>query len=290
MRILNEIAYAKELEKKGFIQKKYGFELKILAKYYYANGIIGDKLKEKLIEFCKLHISKYNEIKYMKMVKNACKYGEDYNLFVVKPVKITLTEFEKIQKLNDLKIEKIAFVLLVLANINKQSYSLYIKDKIKKIIKINAMKKKPQEWERLKKSFPHVHKGYYVNNGINEIFKLAKVYLNKKEKNAIMKKLIDEEFISMTYSCKYKLDYVFHQEEENAVIINNFDDFILEYDYLIGDNIGHCECCGKPFRIRSNKHKYCSKCAKKILQEQKNKWKRENWNGRKIENPPNTHG
>ena len=267
MRILNEIEYAKELEQKGFIQKKYGFELKILAKYYYSQGIGGDELKTKLIAFCNKYIPKYNEIKYMKMINNACRYGEDYSLFIVKPVRITPTEIEKIQKLNNLKVEKVAFVLLVLANINKQSYSLYIKDKINKIIKINNAKKKPQEWEILKKSFPHIHKGYYVNNGINEIFKLAKVCLNKKEKNAIMKKLIDEEFISMTYSCKYKLDYVFHQEEENAVIINSFDDFVLEYDYLIGDNIGHCAYCEKPFRIRSNKHKYCSKCAREVWNE-----------------------
>lgn len=288
MRILNEIEYAKELEDKGFIQRKYGFELKILAKYYCSIGIKDDELKKKLIEFCKLHIPKYNEIKYIKMVKNACRYGEDYSLFVVKPVRITLAEIEKIQKLNDLKVEKVAFVLLVLANINKQSYSQYIKDKIKKIIKLNSSRKKPIEWDKLKKNFPNVHKGYYVNNGINEIFKLAKVYLNKKEKNAVIKKLIDKEFISMTYSCKYKLDYIFHQEEENAVIINNFDDFVLEYDYLIGDNIGHCECCGKPFRIMSNKHKYCKECAREI-NIQKTIENRKNRKLFEIENPPNTH-
>lgn len=41
--------------------------------------------------------------------------------------------------------------------------------------------------------------------------------------------------------------------------------------------IKDCEECGVPIRISNNKNIYCQKCAKIVLQEQKNKWKREKW-------------
>lgn len=47
--------------------------------------------------------------------------------------------------------------------------------------------------------------------------------------------------------------------------------------------IKHCEVCGKLIKYKSKKTpKYCSKCAKEIQQEQKNKWKREKWHKEEI--------
>jgi len=42
-----------------------------------------------------------------------------------------------------------------------------------------------------------------------------------------------------------------------------------------------CECCGNLVEKKSKKPpKYCKNCAKQIRQQQKNKWKRDNWNTR----------
>jgi len=45
-----------------------------------------------------------------------------------------------------------------------------------------------------------------------------------------------------------------------------------------GESWIKCAGCQKWARQKSNKTKYCPKCAKEILQTQKNKWKREKWN------------
>jgi len=244
----------------GFIQKKYEYELKILSKYYFSQNIYENDLRNKVLEFCNKHMNDFNEVRYIKMIKRVCRYGENNSLFIVKPVRITQCEIDKIKTLNNLKIEKIAFVLLVLANINKQSYILYVRDKIKHIQKINNKK------NRLIK-VPNISLSYYINEKINSIFKLAKIYLKKDERNTILRILIEREFIIMTKKCKYKINFIKHNTEKNSVIIYNFDDFVLEYERIIGDNIGYCIECKKPIRIRGNNHKMCSDCWKKHRKE-----------------------
>lgn len=122
LKILDEVKYAEDMIFQGFIQKKYEYELKILSKYYFSQGLCGNILQNKIKEFCYNHIPDFNEVRYVNMIKRICRYGENNNLFIVQPVRITQSEINRIKTLNNLKIEKIAFVLLVLANINKQKY------------------------------------------------------------------------------------------------------------------------------------------------------------------------
>lgn len=44
-----------------------------------------------------------------------------------------------------------------------------------------------------------------------------------------------------------------------------------------------CDRCGKRVKVESNKGRYCKECSQSVLQEQKNRWKRDNWN-KKEEN------
>ena len=131
LRILNEIKYAENMVLQGFIHRKYGYELRVLSKYYFSQGFYGNTLIKKIKEFCHANIPDFNEVKYAEMIRKACMYGENNELFVVEPVRITQIEIDRIKSLNDLKVEKVAFVFLVLANISKQKYTLYLRDKIK---------------------------------------------------------------------------------------------------------------------------------------------------------------
>jgi len=266
LKIFNEIKYAENMIFQGFIQKKYEYELKILAKYYFSKGFCDDILRNKIKEFCYDHIPDFNEVKYVGMIKRAHKYGENNRLFVVKSVRITQDEIDKIRTLNNLKIEKIAFVFLVLANINKQKYTLYMGDKIKYIQKINKNKKNPLK-------LPNISLPYLLKEKINNIFTFAKVYLRKKDRNTILRALIEKEFIIMSDKCGYKINFIHHNTKNTSLIIENFDDFILEYERLIGDNIGYCIMCNKPIRITSGRRKYCNKCSKIV--------EKENWVNRK---------
>ena len=64
--------------------------------------------------------------------------------------------------------------------------------------------------------------------------------------------------------------------------INNFRDFFNFYLSEQGEQSINI-IFGIPIKQTSSNNKYCKICAKKIHQEQKNKWKREKWNrGRKA--------
>lgn len=283
----------------GFIQKKYGYELKILSKYLYAKyrenkdldkDKINEKLKQQLIDFCNSHIMGFNVVKNMRLIKNACNYGKSHRLFVVKPVRITQLEFERIKNLHDLTLEKIAFTILVLANIHKQKKNIELKDKIININNQNNVRRNPKSNKEIINDYPKPIKPYYTCDKINYIFKTAKIYLNKQDKNKIIKQLIDKEYIIMTKKCNYKLNYVHHNCNKNALVIDNFDNFILGYEMLIGDNIIKCDVCNKFVRKKSNNQKYCKECWQDIRKEQ-NKNNFNNWYAKQksnhLENPQN---
>lgn len=263
MKILNEKTYAEKMIKHGFMQKKYEYELKILAKYYFFQKNVGEELKNKLLDFCKLYIKNFNEIKYMNMLKRSFQFAETNSLFIVQPVRITQLEIDEIKTLNDLKVEKVAFILLVLSKINRQSYELYLNDKV-------------EYYKRENKSTDNIYisPDYIVKDKISSVFILAKIYLKKIDKSEIFKLLIDKGFIEMSESCKYKILYV--KDDDTLLMLDNFkffNDFVLEYEKLIGDNIGYCEC-SKPIRITSSRSKYCKECWKIRERELKRDWKR----------------
>jgi hypothetical protein len=265
--------------KSGFIQNRYEFELKILAKYYYYKN--ESDLKNKIKEFCYKHIRDFNEVKLMKTINRVISFSERNSLFVLKPIMVTKAEVENIRTLNNLKVEKIAFVMLMLAKMNRKSYIAYFGDKVRAIQKYNENR------EEKRKELPKISFDYYVNEKINTIFKLAKVYLKKDERTMIIRSLVENGFIDLTKKCKYKINYI-NNKSDILLFVKNFDNIIMEYDFLIGDNIKHCEGCKKPIKVTIHNRKYCMKCWKEMQrgwdkEYQKNKRKR-----RVANNAPNT--
>jgi hypothetical protein len=189
----------------------------------------------------------------MNMINRVCKYGQNYSLFKVKPITITYSELETIKDIDNLKTQKIAFVLLVLSKINRLSYLLYMEDKIRLIKRYNEKLIKP-------KDLPEISRNYYSNNKINELFELAKLYMKKGEKKKVIQELINKQLIEMTTSCKFKVNFI-NNESPIELELKCFDDFILEYERIIGENIGYCENCPKPIRITIHNRKYCHKCS-----------------------------
>ena len=269
MRILDELKHAENMLEKGFELKQYDFELKILAKYYSSQNKNVEEIKVELIEFCKRYITDFNEVKFINLIKRACSYSQKNTLFTMSPVEVTENEIQTIKELNDLKLEKVAFVLLIVGKLNRQSYEHYMDDKIAYITTINEDEKKKK-----KLPIPEKREGYYADGKINSFFESAKIYLKKKERNTIMKQLIDLGLITMTKKCKYKINFVneFDDCSEVVLTINKFEDCVLEYMKYIGDNIGNCEVCGYLFEIKGKNHRMCKTCWRKHRKEyEKNK-------------------
>lgn len=252
MKILNEYDYTENIIKNGFTKNKYVAELRILAKYYFQQGIKGEDLKDIISKFCSKNIKDFNMVTWAKTINYICKYGETNSLFNISPIRVTDKEMDKIQSLKNLKFEKVAFVILILAKINKQSYMLFLKDKIK----------------NSKNKTNHKFRGYVITESINEIFQLAKVHVSKDKRFEIIRHLVDLGFIDVTKNGKIRVDFVNNHSTENTLVVSKFNNFVLDYMKYIGDNIGDCEVCGDLIEIKGKNHKYCISCWNNINKQQ----------------------
>ena len=234
--IFNELEYAKKMLVKGFIGDRYTMELKILAKYYNKiDGLKTDAIKVKLKEFCKKYLPKYNEGGQEEMIIKASRYGvqKKNTLLNIPPITITKSELDKIESLNDIKLETIAFVALVLSKIDKYRS----KKKIKK-------------------------DEYYCNN-FKEMFINSKVRSDKEQREDYIGKLSATELFDLTVFGSFKVNFV-DKSEEPEFTIEKYDNFVLEYLSYKGENVDYCVICCSPFLPTGKRQKYCKICYKEI--------------------------
>lgn len=243
--IFRETEYAEEMIRGGFLTEKYLFELKLLAKYYNKHDNFDEeKTKEQIKEFCKKHLSQYNEVLHLDWVLKSVSYGiNKKNIMVdIEKINITQSEIDKIKLLNNYELEKVAFSMLIFSKSNHD---------------------KPR-FKPLKKDT-----GYYINN-MTEVFKNAQLekssskikeqYLLELSRNGLI------EGVQARKNYNHRLKFVDEKYESNIILtITNFYDFILEYERYIGLPVGVCEECKKNlFKKTSNRKKYCKKCWKEI--------------------------
>lgn len=138
-----------------------------------------------------------------------------------------------------------------------------------------------------------------IDNAIIDIYNkldLHKYTLmnNKKdiENYSYIYKNIREQILNVNSDIYYVVDvlveylYNIKNVKCKTTLWNSFGDILVNnIQNNVTERYTYCEKCGELIEQINNKIKFCKKCAKEILQEQKNKWKREKWNGRKIENP-----
>jgi hypothetical protein len=256
MRLLNEFEYAENVVGNGINLNRMFFDIKILAKHYLKNGIKYQDLENELKTFCEKNITNFNYVLYFKQIESACRYAKNNTLFKIKPIRITDIEYNTISQVDNVVYEKLLFTMLVLSKIGKQSYMHYIKDKLQNT--------------NTKKQFKFT--GYYVNESIYEIFKLADVKTrNKEQRFEILSALRDLGFIDVTLNGKIIVKLVNNHSEKDKIVISKFENFILYYMQFRSEKVIHCEKCKEIEKKRSNKTKYCKKCAKEIKKEQDRK-------------------
>ena len=260
MKILNELEYAKEIVgNKPNYKKKIKFRL--IAKYFYhVKNLRGQDLEKELNEFCTKYVTYFNKVTWFKTVESWCRYVTKNSLFIVKPVKITMKEYECIKSVNSKDYEKVLFILLILTKINKQKYMLYVEDKLK--------------YTDTEKEF--TCEDYYVVETINEILKLAHVKLGStRKKYDLMTKIMDLGLIDVNKNGKLKIEFVDEECEEDYVMIDDFDNdesWVLEYTSReYGEKVKNCESCGKLIKAKGKNNKYCKECFDKRRKEQINK-------------------
>lgn len=223
MIIFDEMKYAENMLRNGFKTKnKIVYELNILTKYLYSKFENDSVVKGKLIEFCKKNIDHFNNDEWYNIINKTLSFAKKSKLITSKEVHITQKELSIITNIEDVREQKVAFVLLVL-------YKFYNYKKFEVVIE--------------------------------DLYRLCKMNINSKTKLKLLQSLTSKNLIDITMGGKRWVKFS-DQDGETVITIKDFDDFIYEHMKYIGEEgFSGCEVCDKAIKLTNNKKKYCRSCA-----------------------------
>lgn len=230
----------------GVVDKKPMATLRVLTKYYLANGLTKEQVENKLDTYMRENYKGYKPSKWKDLINQLVKSVTNYNNYAmcdVDSIDITDNEWNSILVLENKQLEKLAFILLVYCKINKV--------------------KNPDCDNK-------------INQNLTDILTEAGLQRTDASK-MLLNYLYNTGMISVGKSCNstsIKINYI----EENGIVkfgIDNFVNVISYYDEYKNDKkYVSCECCKK--RIIKTKHniKYCQKCYKKKQVEWNNNYRK----------------
>lgn len=184
-----------------------------------------------VVKFMEQHYSDFKYEGYVRAINKCINDVKKYRIKNIDSIKITKSEMNKIQSLNDIKKEKIAFVVLALAKYFNAAY------------------------ENEKDNF-------YAKT--SEIFKFARISIPVRERDYYLRFAYEEGILKPNYSIgnnAYTAAFVSHNDEEIVLELNESDYLEIAYTYLNYKNGGYkrCKACGRWFKVSVGKpnEQYC---------------------------------
>ena len=218
--------------------------LRLIIKNMIINNNSDDDIKELVSNLLEKNYGKnYNKNYWSKYIDSTIKSlkKKENKMIDVDKVNIYKEELEIIKSLNDIRLEKLAFILLVYCKINKQ---------------VNPL----------------------INNKINiPLYNILMESLIKRDNDSklLLNELYKKEFIHQGNSCDGTAIQILYIRDEGEIefTIDDLRDYqpITWYlEYRQGIKYKKCEKCGKRFEVKSNNKVKCNECQK---DETKNKTK-----------------
>lgn len=239
--ILNEQEILDKALNENRIYKKPMVTIRILIKHYFSIGQKKKQVYDSINNFLKQNMSMYAESKWQKTLEKTISEihkSKKYELFVLDKITIYKDEVNKIKKINNLRLEKLAFTLLVYAK-------LY-----------NLINENESNW---------------VNCPLKDIFADTKIVAKKIVQDIMIHSLKNLEMVktSKKIDCTNINVLYLSNFGDIAFEMTDLRDFVLYYEkYFNPDKFGSCCNCDKIIRLKNNKTKFCKSCAKEIKKEQ----------------------
>ena len=233
--MLNEDKEIERIMRDGFKNNEMNFrELRLVAKNYLWNfGYTKHKTEKMLNVFCMEHDKNFNEVKDKKILKSAIKGASKREIQGTKAIPVYKKELEAIETLKNFKVQKIAFVMLVLSK-------FYHKDG---------------------------GKNYYFGlDGISEAIGISKMRLSKRMFNNYTGDMETAGLIESPIRGRKESNYVIlkYVEEggEIAFEVNTGEEYqiINRYISYYGGEIICCSSCGKPVIKKARNSRMCEEC------------------------------
>lgn len=256
--IFNEEEEAKTVLKTGKINKKPSLTLRPVIKYLHSLGKNKEQIRQDVEEFMSENFPEYISSKWSDILDGLVNtYTKDgVKMIKIDSINITEKELEYISSLNDIKLEKLAFVILVYYKVKSQM----------------SNKTSSEAW---------------INFNNSEIFREAKIRLRIIDQSLMLHKLKNTGAIEISKSVSnesVKINYI-NEESPSLIQISDFREIVLNYLRWKGvARIGVCEHCAKLIELKSNKTTYCNQCKKDTEKERKLKcWNKNKEKYRKNE-------
>lgn len=205
----------------------------------YNHHILGMKKEDNydaILKYMTKNCNDFYEEKYFKIIYRNIASAKKYKFRSVAPVVITKSEMDKITSLNDIRKEKIAFVLLAVA----KYYNNVSPDNNNKM---------------------------YIS--ISDLFKLARVSIPCKDRAEYLHFayqdgiLVEHTFVGTNL----KIVSFVNNDSEQVITLGEDDYKELAYVYLNYKNGGYRKCrgCGRLFKVNKRSHTqlYCKECSQK---------------------------
>lgn len=215
-----------------------------LAKYnYYVNKMDDDINYHAIVEYLRKYCNMFVEADYCQFIDKYIKNCKKKEYIMIDSIKIRRSELDFIESLNNIRLEKIAFVLLCVAKYDHEAYGL---------------------------------EDYWVNNySIGSITSMARVHVTSNEKLQLYRELFLAKVFNLSKkvgTCNQQILFVSEKESDPVVLeLTEIDYKELAYTYLFYKNgfSGYINCskCGKLIRKTANSSKYCRECAKESKKE-----------------------
>ena len=239
MLILNEAKYAEDIYSgKDMNIKSIMAKIRYITRYLIHIEQQNDNdAYTNTIQWLNEHQDNFDESCYSNIISSAIKNAHKYPLYVIDHIQIAQSELDAISSLNDLRAEKVLFVLLCMAKHQRMSNGF-----------TNGL----------------------VKYSITEVCKLARVSVPADDREYILHKILKGGLIDIPKKNDTKCLIVNFIDVNNEMLkLDEIDCQELAYVYLHWKNGGKgytkCKRCGRWMKQSKTKpKKYCEDCAKEV--------------------------
>jgi len=251
MLILNEENYAKSIYNGlNYDVKSLMTKIRYVTRYLIHSKCQCDEdVYVNTVQWLKKHHDNFDESCYSNVISDAIKGAHKYPFYKIDSINITQPELTAIASLNDLRAEKILFVLLCMAKQQSKSNGF-----------TNGL----------------------VKYSITDLCKMARISVPAEDREYILHKLLKCGMIESPKKNDTKCLFVkIICDGEEVLSIDELDCQELAYVYLSWKNNGKgytkCHRCHRLMKQSKTKpKKYCEECAKIVQTEQKRLWAEKN--------------
>ena len=247
--ILNERKKAEEYLKNKDIDNVVQC-ISILAKYFQTPLITDDEIYILIDNFLRKSFIGYKPENWKKMIYFQIKKSKNQKLTEIDSIPVSSNEIAKIKTLENNRLEKLAFTLLIVAKY------------------YNIINPNNNNW---------------TNKNLKTIFSLANVSVTKDKQCNLLNTLKEKGFITLSKkvdSLNFNVEYI--EENIKSISYSVTDMIDLGNQWLLNFRLNNtykkCGNCNKIIKVSKNK-KYCKNCsfeAKKVNQKEWIKNKRKN--------------